>query len=101
MTNSSTVEGEHTIHGENEDEDDQTLANIQEVNLDQQQQQQQQQQQRPHSPDIVETYSASLRHDEDDIQLLRLKLEEVHLILLRSHFWQISSEVGVPNFSTD
>ncbi len=74
MTNSSTVEGEHTIQGQDddvdeveEDDDEQTLDGVQEVDqpVDR------------NSPDVVETYSASnARPNEDEIQLLRLKLEE-------------------------
>ena len=69
MTNSSTVEGEHTIQGQDEDDidDEETLDGVQEVEL---------QQQSSSSPDVVETYSTNLRPNEDEIQLLRLKLEE-------------------------
>lgn len=84
MTNSSTVEGEHTIQGqideddENEDDDEQTLAQVQEVDRDQTRRRGRS------SPDVVETYSSKLRHDEDEIQLLRLKLEEVSILIKNS-----------------
>ena len=70
MTNSSTVEGEHTIQGNDEDDDtlagtsDGTFAGPSDPDA------------KRTSPDVVETYSSDLRPNEDEIQLLRLKLEE-------------------------
>ena len=72
MTNSSTVEGEHTIHGN--DDDDDTLANVPE-NSDPSALAGSRRENSA-SPDVVETYSSDLRPNEDEIQLLRLKLEE-------------------------
>ncbi len=67
MTNSSTVEGEHTI----QDADEATLAGVEEVRAGGCEVKKS-----SSSPDIVETYNSNLRPDEDEIQLLRLKLEE-------------------------
>lgn len=71
MTNSSTVEGEHTIQGLEEEEE--TLDGIQEADVDDQAENEGEQRS---SPDVVETYSSNLHPNEDEIQLLRLKLEE-------------------------
>ena len=87
MTNSSTVEGEHTIQDvQNEDEDERTL-NIEaaqaELNdkIEEASEVAKEMIQRSEAadPDVVETYSSNLRPNEDEIQLLRLKLEEVRI----------------------
>ena len=88
MTNSSTVEGEHTIQDvQNEDEDERTL-NIEaaqaELNdkIEEASEVAKEMIQRSEAadPDVVETYSSNLRPNEDEIQLLRLKLEEVRIL---------------------
>ena len=75
MTNSSTEEGEHTIQGQDEvdDEDTKTLDGLQEVGGEDSAETEVESRV---SPDVVETYSSSLHPNEDEIQLLRLKLEE-------------------------
>ena len=89
MTNSSTVEGEHTIQDvQNEDEDERTL-NIEaaqaELNdkIEEASEVAKEMIQRSEAadPDVVETYSSNLRPNEDEIQLLRLKLEEVRIFI--------------------
>ena len=85
MTNSSTVEGEHTIQDvQNEDEDERTL-NIEaaqaELNDKIEEASEVAQEMIQAEPDVVETYSNNLRPNEDEIQLLRLKLEEVRIFI--------------------
>ena len=87
MTNSSTVEGEHTIQDvQNEDEDERTL-NIEaaqaELNDKIEEASEVAQEMIQAEPDVVETYSNNLRPNEDEIQLLRLKLEEVRIFFIR------------------
>ena len=86
MTNSSTVEGEHTIQDvQNEDEDERTL-NIEaaqaELNDKIEEASEVAQEMIQAEPDVVETYSNNLRPNEDEIQLLRLKLEEVRIFFI-------------------
>ena len=101
MTNSSTVEGEHTIQDvQNEDEDERTL-NIEaaqaELNdkIEEASEVAKEMIQRSEAadPDVVETYSSNLRPNEDEIQLLRLKLEEVRILDSFIHEF-----TDVPNF---
>ena len=68
------VEGEHTIQDQNEEEDEQTF-NV--VDSSTEIEEKIEEERSPGSPDVVETYSTNLRPNEDEIQLLRLKLEEV------------------------
>ena len=86
MTNSSTVEGEHTIQDvQNEDEDERTL-NIEaaqaELNDKIEEASEVAQEMIQAEPDVVETYTNNLRPNEDEIQLLRLKLEEVRIFFI-------------------
>lgn len=91
MTNSSTVEGEHTIQ-DVQDEDEQTL-NIESVTQESPEESEKTEDSlekvSASEPDVVETYSSNLRPNEDEIQLLRLKLEEVSLSIwpLRFIIW--------------
>ena len=98
MTNSSTVEGEHTIQGQDEEVDEEPIEDgVQDIE-DQKLQEMVKYScffrkepyacnwysifvfqiifQEPVEPDVVETYSSNLHPNEDEIQLLRLKLDE-------------------------
>ena len=74
------VEGEHTIQDQNEEEDEQTL-NVVDSSTEIGEKIEEERSSSPasRSPDVVETYSTNLRPNEDEIQLLRLKLEEVKI----------------------
>ena len=96
MTNSSTVEGEHTIHGN--DDDDDTLANVPE-NSDPSALAGSRRENSA-SPDVVETYSSNLRPNEDEIQLLRLKLEEAQCKnrVIEEEMLNLKAKVGFLHF---